>query len=473
MFEFCYCCSFTLQNLSTRESSLVFVEANPILCMEYDAHGDALWTGTTSSSIQKWFAATTESGARHSQPRRRSSNTHLMGSSPPLSSRQTNSGQKPDPVVSQAAPAITIPGLPTITRYLLLKDRRHVLTLNSEGAIEMQDITTGRRQTLSEYKRGTKFEDAEKDFEDIKLSVPSWCSLDARRGRLAVKLDVKSCFGTDIYAGDVDGNDPLDERKVNIGEHILCAVLSEWNLKADELDEEASMKGCEGNSNGNKDDIDKNNRQPNQTDIVTAASRSLFSFEQPPLLQFEDAEGNTLLRRSCDFSGNEREDVLPNWIIDCVRHRALPPREKLKYGFYLVPHETSTLSQFTSGKLNAPRIFRVHKVISYVIKGLKLDEFEMEDPSVNTVSTATDVGEGQSTPIKLPNDHNIEILCNGQSLPPMMSLATVKQFIWKKSDDIVLHYRKRVVDETNPNRGSDSSHQVGRMQRKAFSPLGC
>ena len=147
--------------------------------------------------------------------------------------------------------------------------------------------------------------------------------------------------------------------------------------------------------------------------------------------------------------------MLATWIIDCVRNRILPPREKLKYGFYLVPHETSSLERFTSGKLNAPRIFRIHKVIEYVIKGLKLDNGDAEGDAPD-----------------------IEILCNDQILPTMMSLATVKQYIWRKSDDIILHFRKRAtVDDAVDSDAKEDAHMqqqpVGSVQRKAFSPLGC
>ena len=470
-----------VQDLASGESSPVFVETDPVLCLEYDPQSNSLWTGTTSSSIHKWFATPASDGSRSATGRRRSSSqSHVLGSSPPLSSRvSANHHQKgaksPELQVSQTMPAVTLRGMPSIKRYYLLKDRRHVLTLTSDGDIEIQDITTGKRHVLPEYERGTKFEDAEKDFEDEKLSVPSWCTLDARRGRLAVKLELKGCFGTDIYAGDLEGNDPLDERKVNIGEHILCALLGHWNLRADELDDDDEEHAKGEGENGSqeaatttrRDSASETNASSSGggggnntadgagTEIVTAAARTLFSFEHPPLLQSEDADGRTWLRRSCDFTGKEGDDMLATWIIDCVRNRILPPREKLKYGFYLVPHETSSLERFTSGKLNAPRIFRIHKVIEYVIKGLKLDNGDAEGDAPD-----------------------IEILCNDQILPTMMSLATVKQYIWRKSDDIILHFRKRAtVDDAVDSDAKEDAHMqqqpVGRVQRKAFSPLGC
>ena len=37
----------------------------------------------------------------------------------------------------------------------------------------------------------------------------------------------------------------------------------------------------------------------------------------------------------------------------------------------------------------------------------------------------------------------MEILCNGEALDPKMSLATVKEFVWKRGDDVQLQYRLR------------------------------
>ena len=178
----------------------------------------------------------------------------------------------------------------------------------------------------------------------------------------------------------------------------------------------------------------------------------------------------------------------------------MPPREKVKYGFYLEPHETSSLPKFSSGKLNAPRIFRVHKVIAYVVKGLELDkeqEDEREDEgtgdsNADAADSSSDAASPRGTSddrapsprasptatalSQLPCDHNIEILCNGEVLPKMMSLATIKHHIWRKSSDIMLFYRTRETPEGGAIKdGADASsaNQVGRIARKAFSPLGC
>jgi WD repeat-containing protein 48 len=36
-----------------------------------------------------------------------------------------------------------------------------------------------------------------------------------------------------------------------------------------------------------------------------------------------------------------------------------------------------------------------------------------------------------------------EILCNDTVLPPNMTLAVVRQYVWRQSGEVVLHYRRK------------------------------
>ena len=42
-------------------------------------------------------------------------------------------------------------------------------------------------------------------------------------------------------------------------------------------------------------------------------------------------------------------------------------------------------------------------------------------------------------------DELYEILCNGAVLPLDMTLAAVRQYIWRQSGELVMHYRRRAV----------------------------
>ena len=42
-------------------------------------------------------------------------------------------------------------------------------------------------------------------------------------------------------------------------------------------------------------------------------------------------------------------------------------------------------------------------------------------------------------------DELYEILCNGAVLPLDMTLAAVRQYIWRQSGELVMHYRRKAV----------------------------
>ena len=51
----------------------------------------------------------------------------------------------------------------------------------------------------------------------------------------------------------------------------------------------------------------------------------------------------------------------------------------------------------------------------------------------------------------LPADKPIlEITCNGLAIPDALTLAAIKTFIWKKSDDLVFVYRLRNATRPAP-----------------------
>lgn len=119
--------------------------------------------------------------------------------------------------------------------------------------------------------------------------------------------------------------------------------------------------------------------------------------------------------------------------------------------FYLHPCEGSAVQILTQGKLSAPRILRMHKVVNYVIEKLVLDK---PIDSLNTDGTYaaglgaqpqhSASGEGSLRSGLKPWQKlrpSIEILCNNQVLSPEMSLATVRTYIWKRPEDLVLNYR--------------------------------
>ncbi|XP_039029165.1 WD repeat-containing protein 48-like isoform X2 [Hibiscus syriacus] len=143
-----------------------------------------------------------------------------------------------------------------------------------------------------------------------------------------------------------------------------------------------------------------------------------------------------------NISGKPEDDKeFPSWVLDCILNNRLPPRENAKCSFYLHPCDGSSVQILTQGKLSAPRILRMDKVVNYVIEKLVLDK---PIDSVNIDGTYAPGLGGQSQSGSKPWQKlrpSIEILCNNQVLSPDMSLATVRAYIWKKPKDLVLNYR--------------------------------
>ncbi|GAB2218774.1 hypothetical protein Droror1_Dr00002006 [Drosera rotundifolia] len=124
----------------------------------------------------------------------------------------------------------------------------------------------------------------------------------------------------------------------------------------------------------------------------------------------------------------------------------------MRCSFYLHPCEGSAVQIHTQGKLSAPRILRIHKVVNYVLEKLVLDKpldgAAVDGTSVPGVGTSLQNlsagGDASLRPTMRPwlrLKPNIEILCNNQVLAHDMSLATVRAYIWKKPEDLVLNYR--------------------------------
>ncbi|KAL8224227.1 hypothetical protein R6Q57_019702 [Mikania cordata] len=152
-----------------------------------------------------------------------------------------------------------------------------------------------------------------------------------------------------------------------------------------------------------------------------------FSTTSPPSIITEGSHNGPWRKKITEMDGSEDEKDLPGWVLECILHNQLPPREHTKCSFYLQPYEGSTIQSMTQGKLSAPRILKIHKVFSYVT-----DKLVLGTPLDSLCSDET---------FSLGQKPSVEILCNNQVLKPNTSLATVLPYIWKKPEDLVLSYR--------------------------------
>ncbi len=164
-----------------------------------------------------------------------------------------------------------------------------------------------------------------------------------------------------------------EEKKINMGEHMLRALFWWWVKRRYE-------------SLVNAKDETKTHKLPHDSSsqVVEHVAESMSS--KPPLFRLPDAtvvlvtetelssgedtpSKEYVLSRNCisDFSGNEDERDLPSWVIDCLwKGEQSGGGEALKIHFDLVPDSSFGVFQGQSHKLTAPAVIRIEKLISYV-----------------------------------------------------------------------------------------------------------
>ncbi|KAK0109790.1 hypothetical protein ONS95_002464 [Cadophora gregata] len=238
------------------------------------ACGEHIWTATSSSSINRWTNVDTgsdiqlpEAYRHHRASSAASRPRHL---SPPTSSeapkkeipsqsilRISNTASFPAPaardadatttystlsgtrkasevivdpdigviVPINALPEETIEGQHGLVKHKLLNDRRRALTLDTAGDVLLWDLlkcipirSFGKRH----------LEDVEPEVNTMEAVAP-WCSIDTRTGRLAVVLEEYNCFDAEMYADELELEEPVefrDDQRINLGKWILRHIFS-------------------------------------------------------------------------------------------------------------------------------------------------------------------------------------------------------------------------------------------------------
>ncbi|CBI34238.3 unnamed protein product, partial [Vitis vinifera] len=452
--------SLYLTDLATRESILLCTKEHPIL--QLALHDDGIWAATTDSSVRRWPAE-----GRNPQKVFQRGGSFLAGNLSFSRARASLEGSTPVPVHKE--PSFTIPGTPGIVQHEILNNRRHVLTKDTAGSVKLWEITRG--IVVEDYGQVSFEEKKEELFEMV--SIPAWFTVDTRLGSLSVHLDTPQCFSAEMYSADLNIIGKPEDDKVNLARETLKGLLSHWLTKRKQRfgsqsvvnGEVASGKEISTRSiTHSRMEIDGN--AENDSMVYPPFE---FSTVSPPSIITEGSQGGPWRKKITDLDGTEDEKDFPWWCLDCVLNNRLPPRENTKCSFYLQACEGSTVQILTQGKLSAPRILRIHKVVNYVVEKMVLDK-PMD--SVNPDGTfAPGLPGGQSQHSAVGGDGSfrsglkpwqklkpsIEILCNNQAkfgknskvewinilmvLSPDMSLATVRAYIWKKPEDLVLNYR--------------------------------
>ncbi|CAH9094964.1 unnamed protein product [Cuscuta europaea] len=438
--------SLYLTDLATRESVLLYTKEHPIV--QLALHDDGIWVATTDSSVHRWPAE-----VHNPLKVFQIGGSFLAGNLSFSRARISLEGSTPVPVYRE--PSCSIPGTPGIVKHEILNNRRHVLTKDTSGAVKLWEITRG---TVIENFGEVSFEKKKEELFEM-VSIPAWFTVDTRLGSLSVHLDTPQCFSAEMYSVDLNiAGKPEDDKVftrifINLARETLKGLLVHW------LTKRKQRFGSSVSGNGEVlpgKDISTRNLAVSRVEADSNTDNDSvvyppfeFSALSPPSIITEGSLGGPWRKKITDLDGMTDEKDFPWWVLDCVLNNRLPPRENTKCSFYLHPCEGSSVQIHTQGKLSAPRILRVHKVINYVIEKIVLDKPQLD--ILNSDGTFVSGGSGPAVggdvvfraglkPFQKLKPC-IEILCNNQVLSPDMSLATVRAYIWKKPEDLVLNYR--------------------------------
>ncbi|XP_076946113.1 uncharacterized protein LOC143617437 [Bidens hawaiensis] len=425
--------SLYLSDLATRESILLCTKEHPI--QQLAIHDDGIWVATTDSSVHRWPAE-----GRDPQKVFQRGGSFLAGNLSFSRARASMEGSTPVPVYKE--PTFSIDGIPGIIQYEILNNKRHVLTKDNVGSVKLWEITRG---VVIENYGQVSFEKKKEELFEM-VSIPSWFTVDSRLGNLSVHLDTPQCFSAEMYSNDLQITEKPEDDKINLARETLKGLLAHW------LSKRKHKSGSQPLANGEVPtgrDISGRNITLSKVEVDGAPENDSkvyppfeFSTTSPPSIITEGSHNGPWRKKITEMDGTEDDKDLPWWVLECVLHNRLPPRENTKCSFYLQPYEGSTTQTVTQGKLSAPRILRINKVVNYVMEKLVLDK-PMDSLSIDG-TFAPGGGDGSFRSGLKPWQKlkpAIDILCNNQVLTPDMSLATVRAYIWKKPEDVVLNYR--------------------------------
>lgn len=168
---------------------------------------NSIWVATTDSSIQNWSLNFKENRLRSRDSFSFWDDVDLC---PPLCEQ----------------PSATIPGNPSIRNYVVLNDKRHILTKDTDNNVSLYDVL---KACKVEDLGKTELEaEAKKRFKMV--YVPNWFTVDLKIGMLSIHLEEPDCFAAWVSAkefGFYNANDGPDP-KINLGGLLLQALLEHW-----------------------------------------------------------------------------------------------------------------------------------------------------------------------------------------------------------------------------------------------------
>ncbi|KAG6900019.1 hypothetical protein C0993_004202 [Termitomyces sp. T159_Od127] len=132
------------------------------------------------------------------------------------------------------------------------------------------------------------------------------------------------------------------------------------------------------------------------------------------------------------------EGAMPRWLLEYLllnKIPTIPPHQKISFVLLPCPmpdgeDQLPELLNTTQSKLTSSRYLRVRKLAVHVQE--KLEKLLSREEPPERVQP------------KPPPEDELEILCNDVVLHLNMSLAVVRQYIWKQSSELTMYYRRKL-----------------------------
>lgn len=407
-------------------STLLFVEDAPVLKLELCHDPHSLWVATTNSTINNWPIKI---------PYMNDNDNMDVGDS--------------DPQPTCSAPRKTLPGAPSIRKFHVLRDRRHVITKDSEETVTVWDIL---KACKVEELGVVDYEEEIKKRTQM-VFVPNWFSVDIKTGMLTINLEESDCFAAWISVTDVPGLEPkvvdgkvyaTDVKHVNYGVLLLQAILEHWpetfSGAVDEADQDLPRADSPESGDASASEVNLNL----ESRIMTG--NGFFSVaEHTPLIFTESSgTGRTLFRLLVSDASGENEgyllaETVPNWAVDVTVKKLSPKFNKI--AFFLQAHSSSSSKALKRDRLSASDMLHVRKVIEHVYEKVVGNENNSNSGNHADKEQAGPPSEEEREEFGALAEARVELLCHEQVLDPNMDLRTVRHFIWKGGGDLVLQYR--------------------------------
>lgn len=201
----------------------------------------------------------------------------------------------------------------------------------------------------------------------------------------------------------------------------------------------------------------ENPEKPVETRITPSLPNETPVLKIPPgtkiMIQEETSGGSAELYRgtvgSVGIDADLVEKCAPQWLGEVLLLNTIPQKEPVKVSFVLHPYPNSGLPALATtdgnNRLNANKMLRVKKILAYVAE--RIDP-TMEEPEQNPDALKPEeylelyCNEQVSVSITiLPSRLNQPLTSMRQLLDINMTLATLRAYIWKGGNDVVLHYK--------------------------------